>query len=176
MMPPAAEAPADSWAQETFEAPPKPLPGGTEESEPAGSQPATPESSQPSDGSTPSCPSMMPGCPHGGSDPYHSRYIVCPYSGKCVEATPPCESQKECKSSKEECQPNNQAGTTREEYERIAAPTELIESSAKVKKSKKKPTRIQSRYTPSLPVAPFTDTMEYRRSDGTLNEIGPGPF
>lgn len=164
------------------------VPSGTsEEAEPASGKPSTPETppasesnNEPAKDATPDTSSMQDY--HHSCDRYHSGYIVCPYSGKCVQASPPCDSEKECKSSKAEYQPNNQ-GTKAEEYEPIAAPNEEPEvkepvktRTSKTKKSRKRSIRFQSRYTPNLPVAPYTDTMEYRRSDGSLNEVGPGPF
>jgi len=109
----------------------------------------------------------------------HSRYIVCPYSGKCVESSPSCDSDPKCKSTKSECQPSKEQG-----YERIAPPAEEEsetkepeQSKTAPKAKKRKPViKTQSRYCPNLPLCPYIDTMEYRASDRSLNETGPGPF
>ncbi len=101
----------------------------------------------------------------------HSGHMVCPYSGKCVQPNPSCESTQESQSPTEQ-------------LELIAAPTplepegkepEAAETVCPAKKTRK-PIRRQSRYTPSWPLAPYIDTMEYRSSDKNLNETGPGPF
>jgi len=116
---------------------------------------------------------------------YHDsdRYMVCPYSGKCVEIKPPSDSESKCKESDSE-------------YELIPAPAlEEEESEPKCKKKaecekipdifmeeesetmptpekhsdKAKMMLHQSfKHSEIWPIHPEVDTMEFRPSDGSL--------
>jgi len=156
-------------------------PGATEEAETKEGKPNTPESmpgeTKPDESATEM--GSMPDSYHSQQSA-HSRYIVCPYSGKCVETSPSCDSDQKCKSRKSDCQKSK-----KQDPERIAPPSEeeseaqepeQIKTTPKVKKARKPVIKTQSRYCPNLPLSPYIDTMEYRASDRSLNETGPGPF
>ncbi len=179
-MPPVPATPVDPYDPANFSPPneAKTVTGAAEEAEPAETRAGTAESEEPKlDESVtdPGSISRYHHCP----DSYHSRYMVCPYSGKCVEITPPGECSKECPAKTDRC-PSGM-----EESEPIPAPTlkegepqadEPVKTAPKGKKSRKKITQTQSFYPPGFLLAPYIDTMEYRASDRTLAEIGPGPF
>ena len=100
---------------------------------------------------------------------YHSRYIVCPYSGKCVEATPPSEEEPKSKKDDSKYEPAP-APVTEEQEPKPAPPTH----------HKKKDKRTPSEGCPKTngcPPHPEVDTMEFRPSDddGTYKNNG-GPY
>ncbi len=167
-MPPATEASADPYDPSNFgsQAVTPGAPGSNEEAE------TKPDEGTNAMGSSPDY--------YQAQQAAHSRYIVCPYSGKCIEASPSCDSNQNGKPSKSECPRSKEP-----EAERIAPPTEeeseaqepeATPTAPKTKKYKKPAVKTQSRYFPNLPLAPYVDTMEYRSSDRSLNETGPGPF
>jgi hypothetical protein len=167
VMPHAGEGSADPYDPANFPGPgsESSVPGATEEAEPKNEDPQADTGS-------------MSGSSHCTSS-CHSRYIVCPYSGKCVEVEPTGDSQKDCSATKDECK------TAEEEYEKIPAPREAVSAdqepgptkpAVKTKKTRKKVIKTQSNYTPGSVLAPYIDTMEYRASDRSLNETGPGPY
>jgi hypothetical protein len=83
---------------------------------------------------------------------YHERYSVCPYSGKCVPLDPPtAEPTPEAKP----CDKDSQSP---------------CDGPDKCKKSRKS----GCQGTEDCPKHPEIDTMEYRPSDASFNEYGPG--
>lgn len=123
-------------------------------------EPTSPQPEDRSDADKAAQPSEPQNAPECKEDPnYHHHYsgcpstTCCPYTGRCYPSTP-----------------SYQPSTPK-----TGGQDESSEPKAKKKKhtSKKQPMGLDNE---NCPTHPEVDTMEYRKSDGGLNEYGPGPF